>query len=192
MPPDTEPPPMPDAPLVEPAPWQIPWRQIAAWILAVFVVAWALVLLPSLVQDARLWAGVDMPGENDIEIPAHPEDPELSPKVQDFMLRGKVAERDGRLAEARGLYHQAARAEPRCFSCRLRLAVMERLVREQSIAALEAGSKYLEESRFEDAARHFNEVLALVPDPKASFHVLAQDGLEKARAGAKRSGRPLP
>lgn len=191
MSPEIEPPNVRDEPLLPPEPWPIPWRQIGAWIVAVFVVAWALVLLPGVVRGVRVYAGIDSPDES-VEIPPYPEDPVLSPKVQDLMARGKAAQRDGQLVRARALFYKAWQEEPRCFSCALHRRIVERLIKEEAIAALDAGGKYLEDLRFADAAAKYREVLALVPDQRASLNVLARDGIEKAKAGAKQSGRPIP
>lgn len=182
---------MPDELPPEPAPLRIPWRSLFAWLLSFAVIAWALLLLPGVVRDIRERALIDIE-DAPAELPPIPEDPPLSPKVRELMRRGEQAEIDGRLPLARSLYFKAFKEEPRCFSCALRRRVVERRIKEESIAALEAGAEYLAEARYADAAMQYEKVLNLVPHEKASFHVLAAQGLKEAREGAKRSGRPLP
>ena len=175
----------------EPAPIRIPWRSIASWTVSFGVILWAFLLLPGVVRDVRERALVDVESAGP-EYPTMPEDPPLSAKVQDLMRQGKQAEADGRLPLARSLYFEAFEAEPRCFSCAYRRRMVEARIEDESSAALEAGAKYLEEARWADAAAQYAKVLNIVPHKKANFHVLAANGLKEARAGAIRSGRPLP
>lgn len=174
----------------EPPSISIPWRELVGWITAALVVLWAFFLLPGIVRDLRDSAGLD--DEATLEMPAMPEDPVLSEPVRDLMRRGREAEAAGHLVQARALYAAALKREKRCFSCLLRRHVVERLIMEECAEALADGARYLSESRFEEAATHYQKVIGLVPNPKANYHVIAKQGLEQARLGAKRSGRPLP
>lgn len=117
-------------------------------------------------RDVRERALLDS-GTEALEFPSVPDDPVLSPAVRDLMRRGNEAEADGRLAQARGLYYKPFKAEPRCFSCALRRRVVERRIREESVAALEAGARCLEEARYADAATQYEKVLNDVPDARA-------------------------
>jgi hypothetical protein len=175
----------------EPAPLRVPWRSIASWTLSFGVIAWAALLLPGVVRDLRERTFVD-PVEAPLEDAAIPEDPPLSAEVRTLLSRGGQAEADGRLPLARSLYYKAWKTEPRCYSCALKRRLVEERIREESIASLSAGARYLEEGRYADAALQYQKVLNLVPHEKADFHVLAKQGLKETRAAATRSGRPLP
>lgn len=169
----------------------VPWREMLQWAAAILVVLWALILLPGVVRDLRESAGV---GEEDLtrEMPAMPEDPVLTAEVRELLRQGREAEAAGHLVRARSLYFKAQTKQPDCFSCKLRRTVVERLIREDCIEALNAGARYLEEGRWEEAAIHYQKVLGLVPHEKANYHLLARQGLQQARAGAKAAGQPLP
>jgi hypothetical protein len=175
----------------EPAPLRIPWRSIVSWTASFGVILWAALLLPGVVRDVRERALIDFE-DGPLDPGPIVEDPVLSPEVRDLMRRGEQAELDGRLPLARGLYYKAFKSEPRCFSCALKRRVVERRIREESVASLESGAKFLEEARYADAAEEYQRVLNLVPHEKADFHLLAKQGLKEARAGAARAGRPLP
>lgn len=160
------------------------------WIAAIAVVLWAFFLLPGIVRDIRERAGLKEDSEQ--ELPAMPQDPVLSEEVKELMRRGREAEAAGQLVRARALYWKASQKEKRCFSCVLRRTVVERLIMEECTEALNQGARYLEESRFAEAATQYQKVLGMVPHEKADYHLLAKQGLAQARAGAKRAGRPLP
>jgi tetratricopeptide (TPR) repeat protein len=176
----------------EPPGVAVPWRDVLAWIAAFFVVLWAAVLVPGIVSGLRERAGVGVEEGGDFAMPAMPDDPPLSAEVVELVRRGRELESSAQLVLARAHYHKAVKLEPRCFSCRLRLRVVERLIREECVEALNAGARYLEEGRFEEAAGQYQKVLGLVPHQKANFHILAKQGLAEARKGAEASGHPLP
>lgn len=171
------------------------WRRTLLWVAMILVGLWTLFVLPAFLRQLKSRAVAsdsDAPVVEPVEDAELPPDPPLSAEVQELMRRGRAAEDVMQLADARKLYGRAAKQEPRCSSCQLRLAVVERRIEAFGFQALDDGNRYLADGRYEEAAKSYQKVLDLVPHEEARFHILAKAGLEDARKAAKEAGRPIP
>ena len=112
-----------------------------------------------------------------------PTDPPLFPQTRDLMRQGEQAQRDGRLPAARSYFVAAWELQKDCFTCYLRMQQVENVIVGMVEQALREGHAFLEEGRYADAVEKYELVRNLVPDPTASYHMMAVDGLRLARQG---------
>ncbi len=127
-----------------------------------------LLVTPSMPPEA---ASTVSPGPIAPSAPVPPAPAGMSPS--ELVDRAHALYEAGRLRDALTAYRQAEAADPDCAVCTSRIDRVQAELHSAIIANLDAGQRYHDELRTDEARRCWERVLLLDPDPTSPYHLRA-------------------